>query len=168
MTRSLINRLDDIANLTGILQLSEKLAKQQQRRRHLRWWPIFALVLATIGTATFLTSSHFALGIGILGLAQIVAGFLPLFGPVKPWGALEGVDERDRKLRRDAFLFCLSFISIGMFFTLPVLAGVAELYQFTSHHLIRIIFSIWYVMVILFATLPTLYASWSTEPLDEE
>ncbi|MDH7972030.1 hypothetical protein QH494_07510 [Sphingomonas sp. AR_OL41] len=168
MTRSLINRLDDIAYLTGIPQLSERLAKQQQRRRHLRWWPIVALLFAATGMVILLTPSFFGFGLGILGIAQAIAGFFPLYGPIKPWGTLEGVDERDRQIRRSAFLFCFSSIAVGLFIALPVIAAVAEIYELAAHYLVRVLFGLSYIMMILFETLPTLYASWSTEPLDEE
>jgi hypothetical protein len=168
MTRSLINRLDDIANLTGIPQLSDKLARQQQRRRQLRWWPIVALVIATAGMGTLLLPLPFAVTVVAMTCAQVIAGFLPLFGPIKPWGTLEDADERDRQVRRSAFLFCFVMVSAGLFVALPALAALAELYLLPREQIVRILFGLWYYMLILFSTLPTLYASWSSRPIDEE
>jgi hypothetical protein len=166
MTRSLLNRLDDVANLTGIPQLSEKLAKQQQRRRHLRWWPIIALAVATIGLClTFVT---YPIGMVLLALPQGWGGFIAMFGPVKPWGTLDGVDERDIEVRRSAYLFGLTVTSLFMLAGMAFLVVLSVVEHWSAEMLLRSLAALWLYDVLLLAILPTLHASWTTRPIEDE
>lgn len=166
MTRSLLQRLDDAANLTGIPQISARLATQQQRRRHLRWWPIFALAVATFGLC--LSFVNLGLGLIFLALPQSWSAFIAMFGPVKPWGTLEGVDERDIEVRRSAYLFGLAGTSLFMLTAMGLLVVVAFLYRWTAGALVQGFAALWLYDLLLLTVLPTLHASWATQPLDDE
>ncbi|MEG3145057.1 hypothetical protein U1839_10390 [Sphingomonas sp. RT2P30] len=168
MTRSLINRLDDIAYLTGIPQLSKRLAKQQQRRRHLRWWPIVALTIATIGLCVSFVSAHPAIGFALLVMVQGCAGFLSLFGPVKPLGAIEGVDERDIQVRRSAYLFGFAVVSLVLNIGIGLVIALGFFALWSRDALLDGLMALWLYAIILVAKLPTLYASWASRPIDEE
>lgn len=168
MTRSLINHLDDIAYLTGIPQISEKLAKQQQRRRHLRWWPIVALTIATIGLCVSFASAHPAIGFALLAVVQGCAGFFSLFGPVKPLGAIEGVDERDIQVRRSAYLFGFATASLVTSIGMGLLIALGLFALWSRDALLDGLMALWLYAIILVSALPTLYASWASNPIDEE
>ena len=47
--KTFAGRMDDLAVLTGIPRLTGQLAQDRQRRRHLRWPSIIALLLSTLG-----------------------------------------------------------------------------------------------------------------------
>lgn len=82
MTKSLNQRLDDIANLTGIPNLTIR----PPRRRPMRGLAMIALALGTIGmTITLFGGRILLLGDGILLAGFILSGWLPLMGPIKPW-----------------------------------------------------------------------------------
>jgi hypothetical protein len=166
MTRSLLHRLDDVAHLTGIPQFSGKLARQQQRRRHLRWWPIVALTIATVGLGLSLVS--YSIGMVLLVLPQGWAGFIAMFGPVKPWGTLEGVDERDVEVRRNAYLFGLAVTSLFMLSGMGVLVVVAVVERWAAGTLVQGFAALWLYDLLLLAVLPTLHASWATQPIEDE
>ena len=166
MTRSFLQRLDDAAGITGIPQLSARLAKQQQRRRHLRWWPIVALVIATIGLC--LSCVIYPLGIALLTIPQGWSSFIAMFGPVKPWGTLEGVDERDVEVRRSAYLFGLAVTSLFMLAGMGLLVVVAVVERWTAITLVQGFAALWLYDLLLLTILPTLHASWATQPIEDE
>lgn len=166
MTRSLFQRLDDAASLTGIPQLSEKLSKQQQRRRHLRWWPIVALSVATLGLGLSFVS--FPLGLVLLALPQGWGGFISMFGPLKPWGTIEGVDERDVEVRRSAYLFGLAVTSLFMLAGMALLVVVAVVERWTAGVLVQGFAALWLYDLLLLTVMPTLHASWTTRPIEDE
>ena len=120
---SLPERLDDLARLTGIPQLNDRLAAGTQRRRHLRWTPIIALAIATIGVIAVARESN--IGMLVLGVGEVTTFCFPLFGPIKPSGTLAGVDERDRQLRRDGYFPSLAFVRAGPLLRLFALPAVA-------------------------------------------
>jgi hypothetical protein len=166
MTRSLLRRLDDVANLTGIPQLSEKLAKRQQRRRHLRWWPIVALAIATVGLClTFVT---YGIGLVLVALPQGWSTFIAMFGPVKPWGTIEGVDERDIAVRRSAYLFGFGVTSLFMLASMAALVVVSVVEGWPAEMLLRSLGALWLYDLLLLVILPTLHASWATRPIEDE
>lgn len=168
MSRSLAQRLDDLANLTGFPQLSERMTGAQ-RRRHLRWLPIVALALPTSGLIIALTMPDRSwLGLVMIGFGNGFAGFLPLFGPVKPWGTISGVDERDRQVRRDAYFIAFATISLVAVLGLFALIGLAFLERWTSITLMVEMGALALYLLSLFSTIPTLHASWATRPIDEE
>lgn len=165
---TLPQRLDDLANMTGFPQFSARMASGAQHR-HLRVLPIVALALTTGGLITgFVRPDLFWLGYVVMIIGNTIAGFLPLFGPVKPWGTIKGVDERDRQVRHDAYFVTFATISIVAFIGLLALIGVALVEQWQSMILmgemgmfILYLFSLW-------STIPTLHASWATRPIEDE
>lgn len=166
MTRSLLQRLDDAANMTGIPQVSQRLAQQQQRRRHLRWTPLVTLAVATLGLV--LSFVRFPFGLILLVLPQGWSGLIAMFGPLKPWGALEGVDERDIALRRDAYLFGFAVACLFMLTGMALLAVVGVVQAWTPASLIKGFAALWLYDLLLVSVMPTLFASWTTRPIDDE
>ena len=163
---SLPERLDDLARLTGIPQLSDQLATGTQRRRHLRWMPMIALVMATVGVIA--VGSNVQIGMVMLFVGEVIAFWFPLFGPIKPWGTLAGVDERDRQLRRDSYFVALAVMGAVAVLGLFALTGLAFFAAWDRARLLFFIpiFAIYLVCLVM--TIPTLYASWATRPIEDE
>lgn len=165
---SLPERLDDLANLTGMPALSARMASGKQRR-HLRWFPIVALVLVSSGMAVMLGSPHRSwLGYVILMVGNLISAWLPLFGPVKTWGTSEGADERDQQVRRDAFFATFATISLVAVLGLLLLIGLALLDGWKIETLIFNMVGLILFLISLWEIIPTLHASWATRPLEDE
>jgi len=167
LTRSLFERLDDAAKLTGIPQLSEKFAKQQHRR-HLRWWSVISLMLATLGFVICWMPPHSPLGFALLAVIQGIAGCLSLFGPVKPWGQMEGVDERDVAVRRSAYLFAFAVVAAILLLGILAVLGLIVFDAPPRLTLVSDLAGLWLYALLGIFILPTLYASWATRPIEDE
>ncbi|HWU74468.1 MAG TPA: hypothetical protein VN137_13360 [Sphingomonas sp.] len=157
-SKPLTQRLDDIANLTGIPDL----AKRPPRRRPLRGLALIALVLGTTGMAITLFGGRVLLiGDGILLAGFVLSTWLPLMGPIKPWMSFtERVDELDTQIRAKAYLTALPvilFCAVCGLVGLPILAWVrkrppAEMVALGG-------FAAMYLLI-LWNAVPTLHASW--------
>ncbi|WP_404335390.1 hypothetical protein AB2M62_16035 [Sphingomonas sp. MMS12-HWE2-04] len=158
-------RLDAAAERTGV----PGLARGTQRRRHLRWPPVLALALAGSGMLLGLIRAEIA----PLGFALIMAGFsiavmLPLSGPLKPWGAPDRVDEFDRALRSRAFLAGFAATSVAAMAGIWLLFGLAMLQNWSKFALLDQLRALSFTLMVLYSAVPTLYASWTTQPMGEE
>ena len=157
-SKPLTERLDDIANLTGI----PALAKRPPRRRPLRGLATTALALGAIGMAIALFGGRILLlGDGILLAGFVLSSWLPLMGPIKPWMSFtERVDELDAQIRAKAYLTALPvilFCAVCGLVGLPILAWVqrrpaAEMVALGG-------FAAMYLLI-LWNAVPTLHASW--------
>ncbi len=166
MTKPLTERLDDLANSTGL----PKLFAYQPRRRRLRALPIIALLLGTIG-----------IGIGLIGTswywiseALLMAGFLlsvwmPIFGPIKPWASRrERVDEYDETVRSQAYLAALPAILIAGAFGLFALPALAALQHRNPWETIALCGLGAFYLPLLWNAIPTLHASLRDAPEEED
>jgi len=163
-------RLDDLAYLTRIPQMSALFAAKAKHGLHLRWSPIVPLALATAGIVTAAADPHpeNTLGLSLLGVAQAIGAILSLLGPIKPFGALDGVDERDRQLRRDGYLAAFAVTSVIAFLALIALAGLALIEHWDRNRLLFMMPMLAFYLSCLVVTIPTLYASWATRPIEDE
>jgi hypothetical protein len=165
---SLPERLDDLARLTGMPALAERMASGRQRR-HLRWFPIAALLLVSIGMALMLADSQRSwLGYLVLVSGNVIAAWLPIFGPIKPWGEREGADERERQVRRDAYFTAFAAISIVTVIGLSLLMGLTLLERWRIETLLFDMAGFILFLISLWEIIPTLHASWATRPLEDE
>lgn len=165
---SLPQRLDDLANLTGMPALSARMASGKHRR-HLRWLPIILLLLVSGGTALiFASPDRWWLGYGVLMLGNVIGGWLPMYGPVKPWGVLDGADERERQVRQNAYFVTFATISIVAVLGLWLLAGLALVNDWKSDTLALDMSALSLFLLSLWEIVPTLHASWATRPLEDE
>jgi hypothetical protein len=164
MTNRFIATLDDMSRKTGIPALVEG----KSRRRLLRWTPAVALMLALagLGLEFLLSPRQLYLGHALLTCSFVIGVFCPIFGPVKPWGTPETVDEWDRDLRRRAFLVgfaCMGFAGLVLFCGIAAAAALGNwLASDTSFRAMGCTF----FLMTLYSAVPTLYASWATRPLD--
>lgn len=165
MTNGFIRTLDAVANRTGIPALAEG----RPRRRLLRWTPLVALTLACAGlTVAFLSSGrNLYLGQSLLVVGFTIGTFCQLYGPIKPWGTTgETVDEWDRDLRRRAFLAgfaAMALAGLALFWTI---AAAAALRNWSGPDMAVRAMGCAFFLMALHGTVPTLYASWATRPLD--
>lgn len=161
----LFAKLDAAAERTGM----PALARQDIRRRHLRWLPILALALAAGGWAWGLARPATAwIGYGAITLGFTVAVFLPLFGPIKPWGGAKLADEFDRQVRQKAFLYGFAAVSFAAIVGIWVMLGVALLGNWDRTVLIGQTANLNYLLFVIYLAVPTLHASWATQPVEED
>lgn len=165
--KAIFEALDAAAGKTGI----PALAAGQARRRHLRWLPVVALAIATIGMVILIAypgRREILLGNGILVLGFMLALILPIIGPVKPWGSLEKVDEFDRTMRRDAFLAAFASASAMAVLGIWLMIGLALLGDWDRARLIQALSAFAFYLLTLYLAVPTLHASWTTRPIVED
>lgn len=162
--KSLLVRINDAVLWTGV----PRLAMGKVRRRPMRWWPILALTLATIGLGVILFSpSKYWIGYSALMFGFGVANFLPLKGPLKR--PSDVIDERERTLRRDALLIGFGTISVVAFLCLWILAALTVLRDWPRDILLRAMVAFGFYFMTIYSSVPTLYASWAIpEPIDDE
>ncbi|WP_296616367.1 hypothetical protein [Sphingomonas sp.] len=169
MTKLLIERLDALANRTGIPTVYNGLDEMNPRRRPMRWLPILSITLGAIGIAMTLFGAFLGEIVVILGF--LPSGWMPMFGPVKPLGWSKTVDERDAQVRSSAYLATLPVIliaSVALIVLLPwrtsvVLQGTDDFDRLLI--LIRMSISATFFILIVWNSVPTLYASlkWPAE-----
>jgi len=160
----LFARLDAASERTGI----PALARHEVRRRHFRWIPMFALALAIGGWIWGLARPDTTQ----LGYAAISAGFalgvfLPIFGPIKAWGTPKA-DEFDRQLRQRAFLAGFATVAFTAFLGLWLTLGLTLIGNWSRDVLIGQLANFTYMLFVLYLTVPTLHASWTTQPVAED
>ncbi len=160
----LFARLDAAADRTGI----PALARHEVRRRHLRWVPIVAIVLAAGGWIWGLGGDARHFGYAAISLGFALGVFLPIFGPIKPWGAGKLVDEYDRQVRQRAFLIGFATVTFAAFLGIWLLLGLALLDNWSRDTLIGQLANFAYMLFVLYLTVPTLHASWATRPIAED
>lgn len=170
MTRKTIaDYADDSVRWTGISKLVDATAQKQQRRYHLRILPIITLGLASVGMAILLADRHnYWLGHTLLMVGFILGNFLPIFGPVKPWGGVARVDEWDRQVRHNAYFVTFATISGVALLGTWLLCWLALSQAWTATDIIRAITSAAFYLMAMLSSLPTLHASWVTRPIDDE
>ena len=158
-------RLDAAAERTGV----PAVARGTPRRRHLRWLPIIALAAAGAGFALTLFRSDLAeIGNALVMLGFAVGVMLPIFGPVKPWGSAERVDEFDRALRARAFFVGFASVSVAAMLGIWLVVGAAVLTGLNGVTMVAQLRALGFTLMTLYAAVPTLYASWATRPIDDE
>ena len=161
----LFSRLDAAADRTGI----PALARAEVRRRHLRWIPILALALALGGWAWGLAQPGGTYpGYALISAGVVLGTFLPIFGPIKPWGGPRLVDEFDRQVRQRAFLAGFATVSFATFLGIWLMLGLTLLDHWSREVLIAQLANFTYMLFVLYLTVPTLHASWATRPVEEE
>ncbi|WP_066799407.1 hypothetical protein [Sphingomonas soli] len=161
----LFDKLDAAAERTGVPAPT----KRPPRRRHLRWWPIIALVLGATGLALSLARGD----LFTVSYTLVMAGFalsmpLPMAGPVKAWGGPDIADEFDRAMRLRAFLATFASISVMAVIGIWLILGLNLLGAWPKQVLIGQISNLSLFLMTLYSAVPTLYASWATQPIGEE
>ncbi|MFZ6874019.1 hypothetical protein ACO0LF_18325 [Undibacterium sp. Di27W] len=162
----LLARLDKMAQWTHIPDL----ASGNIRRRRLRFLPAAILFIGSASLALILLMPQFYwLGYAALMLGFGVSNFLPMFGPVKQAGNPdEEADERERSLRRDAYLVAFASIGVAAFMGIWAVLGLTMVHDWPKEILMRAMMALSFYLMLLFSAVPTLYASWVLPaPLDD-
>ncbi len=163
--KAILEGLDAAANKTRI----PSLVLGQVRRRHLRWLPVVALTLATLGLALGLARTELVhVGYGIMSVGFVIAILLPLIGPIKPWGGAQLADEFDRAVRQRAFLAGFASVSFTAFVGIWLLIGLAYIDRWDMFALTMQLRNFGHYLLILYFAVPTLHASWATRPIGED
>ncbi|WP_294334004.1 hypothetical protein [uncultured Sphingomonas sp.] len=164
MTNRFIATLDELSRRTGIPALAEG----RPRRRRMRWLPLLALTLAATGVVIefLLSGRQFYLGYALVMVGFVGGVMFPLYGPVKPWGTAETVDEWDRDLRRRAFLVTFASMAVAGLILFWGIAAIAALQGWSGADLSLRAMGCAFFLMTLYSAVPTLYASWATRPLD--
>jgi hypothetical protein len=164
--KRLLDRLDDIANRTGIPALTAR----PPRRRPLRGLATLSLALGTAGMAIACIAHDWLwIGEAVLMAGFCLSAWLPLKGPIKPWMSVdEHVDERDTAIRARAYLMLLPIILLVAIVGLAGIPALGWLQHRSAPETIALGgFGAFYLLT-LSSAIPTLHASWQEAPLDDE
>ena len=110
----------------------------------------------------------YASSYAMLMLGFGLANLLPIFGPVKPWGGPERVDEFDRALRARAFLAAFSALAAVAVIGLWAIVGLSLVQGWTADALRSTVMKLAFVLATIYTAGPTCYASWARAPIDED
>lgn len=161
--RTLIDRLDAAAERTGI----PAFARGDVRQRHYRWLPIVAIVL---GVGSFVAGLVSPERVGPLFffpgmLGYFIAAWFPIYGPVR---AVPRPDEFDRAIRQRAFLAGFAAATGAACLGIMFIAGLSLLDRWPSTRIITHLTALVFLLLLLVSAVPTLHASWTTQPIDDE
>ena len=165
--KTVLERFDDFAKLTGVPQLQERFAAP--RRRPMRWSPLVMIVVATLGYGTQIASSRLQF-VGMMVMAPCIGltSLFLIFGPLRRRGDVEEADEREQleRNRADLFAFAVTFVAANVaFFGLGFALLATEM---ARQRLAGLAVNFVMYQFILITTLPTLYASWSVKQLQPD
>lgn len=166
-SKTVPQRLDDMVEWTGIPAMQRRFERGEGRRYRLRVLPIAVVIIGTGGLLMGLFDpDRYSLGQGLVTMAMVPGLLLPVFGPVKPWMDPSPVDEYDRRVRREAYLFTLSIVAAGALIALFGLGLRAQVAEWPRDTLVRAMqIAVLYLMTLL-GSLPTLHASLKMRPLE--
>lgn len=164
INKSYARRLDRLVEWTGIPAIMES----SVRRRNLRWWPILSLAVSTVGlVVAWFDPGHYWRGYSAVIAAFVVGVWIPMVGPIKI-RMDEDADERERTLRRDAYLVTFAAISVMAICGLLALLGLTAVQSWTVGALAQAVLVLVLFLMNMLAIVPTLYASWTTVELDHQ
>lgn len=144
------------------------MAARTPRKRHLRWLPLLALVVAGVGLlwCVLRPGRSYWIGYALIMIGFFIANLLPIWGPLRRFN--ERADEFERQQRRDSFLVGLAAVAAagfgGMWLTIGLLAMEVWSAPVTQRELTAFAF----YMMALFCAVPTLHASWRTRPFNDD
>jgi len=163
--KTLAQRLDDSVRWTGT---AATVAKPRHRRPQ-RWWSTLAIVVATAGLVVAIGWPALRWpGYAVLMAAFSIANFMPIFGPLKPWGGTEPIDERERAIRANAFLIALSVVSFVAVVGMWGAVATSAFGNWDGATLRLAIVDLAFYIAALYSALPTCVASWVERRLPDE
>ena len=162
--KTLIEYLDTGARWTGIPALAEG----HPRRRPLRWQSTIALGLALAGFLMTFGQSDNWIWYGVLVLGFGLGNFIPIWGPLKPWGGTERVDEYDRSLRARAYLVAFTWLSAVAVFGTWAIVGFSAAQNWDVNMLRLTLVKMGFLMAAIYSAGPTCYASWVQKPVNDD
>ena len=161
----LFERLDAMVRWTGIPAFAEG----RPRRRPLRGPATFSLILALAGYIMLLGSPrHAVFGLIILIVGLSIGHFMRLLGPLKPFGAMERVDEWDQAARARSIAFTYMLVSATAPLSLILLAAVANWARWDMARLSEAMVATGFLLMTVFSAMPTAHASWTVRWVRDE
>lgn len=157
--------LDRSVEWTGI----PALAAGEPRRRHLRWFPLIALGCASAGFAWCLLHAwgrSYWIGYALIMIGFCLANLMPIWGPLRRFN--ERADEFEQSQRRDSFLVGLAAVAVAGFAGVWLTAGLLAANTWPASVAQQELMALGFYMMALFSAVPTLHASWRTQPLVDE
>lgn len=146
------------------------MAAGTQRKRHLRWLPLVALVVASAGLLWCLLNPapdrSYWIGYALIVAGFSIANFMPIWGPLRGLG--ERADEFERQQRRDSFLVGLATVAVAAFAGIWLTVGLLAMQVWSPRAAQMELVALAFYMMALFSAVPTLHASWRTRPLRDE
>lgn len=168
-SKTVPQRLDDMVEWTGIPAMQRRFEQGEGRRYRLRVWPMTVILIGTGGLLLgLIDSDRYFLGQGLVSAAMLGGLWLPIFGPVKPWNSPALVDEYDRRVRSDAYIFTLTIVASGALIALFGLGLRAELAEWPRDALVRAMQITAFYLMTLLSCLPTLHASVRQAPIEDD
>jgi hypothetical protein len=134
-----------------------------------RWMPLVAIALGLGGFALMLIAP----GQAVLSFSALMAGVaiascLSFVGPMRIGGGSAVPDEFGHALHMRAYLATFASIAITAYIGMLLVTGLALLGNWTREMLITALIGLALFLPLLWTAVPTLYASWSVQPLDDD
>jgi len=138
------------------------------RKRHLRWPPLVALVVASAGIlwCVLHPDRNYWIGYALIMVGFFIANLMPIWGPLRHFS--ERADEFERQQRRDSFLVGLATVAAAAFAGIWLTVGLLAMQVWSTLVARQELTALAFYMMALFSAVPTLHASWHTRPLNDE
>lgn len=163
-SQRILNLLDNSVRWTGIPDLVER----PIRRRPLRWISIVALSCAVAGFVADLGQSKVWWAYALLMFGFMTANFMPIWGPIKPWGGQEKIDEFDKALRARAYLVAFRSLAAVAVLGLWLTVGLSALHDWNADALRWAVMKLTFLLATIYSAGPTCYASWTQVPVSDD
>lgn len=144
------------------------MAAGTQRKRHLRWPPLIALVVASAGLLWCFMHPGASnwIGYALIMSGFFIANLMPIWGPLRRF--TERADEFERQQRRDSLLVGLAAVAAAGFGGVWLTVGLLAMQAWPAPVAQQALTALAFYMMALFSAVPTLHASWRTRPLSDE
>jgi hypothetical protein len=134
-----------------------------------RWMPLVAIAVGLGGFALVLIAP----GQPVLGFSALMAGLaiascLTVVGPMRIGSGGAVPDEFGRALHMRAYLATFASIAVTAYIGMLLVMGLALLGDWPRELLLIALVGLAMFLPLLWTAVPTLYASWSVEPLDDD
>ena len=166
--KTIPQRMDDLVRWTGV---PRRMTDPSRHRRPLRWLSTLAAGAALAGfiasAAAGFTGRAMWIGYSILMAGFTIGTLVQVFGPLKPFGSSERVDEFDKALRDRAYLFTFPVFALTTALGI-ILLMFLMVTQWPRPALVICLADLALLLVTLGSALPTAYASWALQwPKDD-
>ncbi len=176
--KNLLQRMDGLIEWTGIPKLCR--VNENKTVRRLKWMPAILILIATVALMLAVAVPAYPwVGLIAMVFPQSLSAGIAQLGPMRPKNALvEDVDEREQAWRSRSNMFTYGAIALVAWIGLIAIGGFAvwsglEGWAIPAPNSPLYVFGLWLItfanyLLVLFAALPTLHASWTMPDLIED
>jgi len=162
--KTFLMRLDDVVRWPG----AKIWGKRAGSRRPLRWTSTIALIIAMAGfILLFIWPARQWSVFFVLIIGNALGSYMPIFGPLKPWGSVELVDERERALRAKSYLVALSALAVTGVFGAYLIIAWSMMAGWSIWSLRTAIIGLTLLMITIYTAGPTCIASWLDQSVED-